>query len=98
MEKLGQVPVPSIDPATATDEERLAWVKARAANEPWDVAISSVIQDMQLMGIPLNPDLYFPFMGEAMIGGEQGVRRFIDGITLGSVATPATGDPEAGRG
>jgi hypothetical protein len=37
-------------------------------------------------GIPLNPDLWQLGMGEAMIGGEQGVRRFIDGITLASVA------------
>ena len=81
--------IPDIDPATATDAEKLAWVKARANAEPWESAIASVIQDMQLMGIPLNPDLLFPAMGEAMIGGEQGVRRFIDGLTLGSIAREA---------
>jgi hypothetical protein len=43
---------------------------------------------MNKTGIPLNPDLYMLGMGEAMIGGEQGVRRFIDGITLASVAKP----------
>ncbi len=82
----GTAAIPDINPATATDEEKLAWVKARAAAEPWEVVIASVIQDMQLMGIPLNPDLYMLMMGEAMIGGEQGVRRFIDGLTLGSIA------------
>lgn len=85
MEKLEQVPVPSIDRATATDAEKLAWVKARAANVPWNVAFSSVIQDMTLMGIPLNPDLVTLGMGMSLIGGEQGVRRFIDGLTLGSI-------------
>lgn len=78
--------IPGINPATATDAEKLEWCKARARAEPWNVAPASVIQDMQLMGIPLNPDLYMLLMGEAMIGGEQGVRRFIDGLTLGSIA------------
>src|ERR1700733_2989280 len=81
--------VPSIDRATATDEEKLAWVKARAAAEPWDVAISSVIQDMDLMGIPLNPALFGLMMGDAMHGCDRGVRGFIDGITLASVARQA---------
>lgn len=77
--------IPSIDRATATDAEKLAWVKARAGAEPWASALASVIQDMQLMDIPMNPDLYFLAMGEAVVGGEQGVRRFIDGLTLGSI-------------
>lgn len=78
--------IPDINPATASDAEKLAWVKARATAEPWEVALASVIQDMKLMGIPLNPDLYVLGIGEAMIGGEAGVRRFIGGLTLGSVA------------
>lgn len=77
--------IPSIDPATATDEEKLAWCKARANAEPWNVALASVIRDMQLMGIPMNPDLYILAMIEAMTRGEEGVRYFIDGLTLGSV-------------
>jgi hypothetical protein len=84
--------IPDINRATATDAEKLEWCKARAAAEPWNVAPASIIQDMQLMGIPLNPDLYMLLMGEAMIGGEQGVRRFIGGLTLGAV------DREASRG
>lgn len=84
--------IPSIDPATATDEQKLEWVKARAANEPWRAAIASVIQDMQMMDIPLNPDLMMLAMGEAMIDGEQGVRRFIDGLTLGSIARRENSD------
>jgi hypothetical protein len=81
----GPPPVPSINPATATDEEKLAFVKARAAAEPWDVALSSVIQDLNWMGIPLKPDLMMLGMGLAVAGGERGVRDFIDGIGLGSV-------------
>jgi hypothetical protein len=81
--------IPDIDRATATDEEKLAWVKARSAAEPWSSALASVIQDMDLMGIPLNPDLAMLGMSEAIIGGEQGIRRFIDGLTLGSIAREA---------
>jgi hypothetical protein len=77
--------VPSIDPVTATDEERLAWVQARAAAGPWDLALSSVIQDMRLMGIPLKQDLVLLGMGAAMAGGERGTRDFIDGLSLDSV-------------
>jgi len=69
-----------------TDEEKLAWCKERAAAENWQHALASMIQDMQATGIPLNPDLMMLGMGEAITGGEQGVRRFIDGITLASVA------------
>lgn len=65
-----------------TDEEKLAWCKERAAAEPWPSALASVIQDMQAMGIPLDPGLYRLGMGEAVVAGEAGVRRFIDGITL----------------
>jgi hypothetical protein len=75
----------SADPF-GTDEQKLAWCKERAAAERWDVALASMISDMGKLGIPLNPDLYFLAMGEAMIGGERGVRDFIDGITLASVA------------
>lgn len=77
--------IPDIDPATATDEEKLAWCKARAAAEPWNVAMSSVIQDMTLMGIPLKARLVVLMMQDAMIGGERSVRDFIDGLTLGAV-------------
>jgi hypothetical protein len=86
----GDPPVPSIDPATATDEERLAWVKARAAAEPWTSAFASVIQDARLMGIPLKPDLMTLGMQLMIIGGERGVRDFIDGIGLGSVDREAS--------
>jgi hypothetical protein len=79
------VSIPDIDPATATDAEKLEWVKARAAAEPWEVAMSSVIQDMTLMGIPLKPRLIGLGMADAMIGGERSVRDFIDGITLAAV-------------
>lgn len=72
-----------------TDEEKLAWCKERAAVEPWTVALASIVRDMSKAGIPLNPDLWMLGMGEAITGGEQGVRRFIDGITLASVAKPA---------
>lgn len=71
-----------------TDEEKLAWCKERAAAEDWTVALASIVSDMSMMGIPLKPDLYYLGMGEAVTGGEQGVRRFINGITLASVATP----------
>lgn len=78
-------PVPPINRETATDAEKLAWVKARAAAEPWPSALASVIQDTALMGIPLKPDLITLGMGLAVAGGERGVRDFIDGLTLGSV-------------
>ena len=68
--------IPSIDRATATDEERLAWVKARAAAEPWTLALTSVIQDLQLMAID----------------GERGTRDFVDGLTLGSIDREARSD------
>ena len=84
--------IPSIDCATASDEEKLAWCKARAAAEPWNVAISSVIQDMQFMGIPLKQDLIMLMMADAMIGGERSVRDFIDGLTLGAVDRKARSD------
>lgn len=84
--------IPSIDPTTAADAEKLEWVKARAGAESWDVALSSVIQDMQMLDIPLNPDLAMLGMGEAVIAGEQGVRRFIDGLTVASIAKRETGD------
>lgn len=77
--------IPDINRATATDAEKLAWVKARSAAEPWDVAQGSVIQDMTLMGIPLKQDLVLLMMQDAMIGGERSVRDFIDGLTLGAV-------------
>jgi hypothetical protein len=79
-----------------TDEEKLAWCKERAAAEPWPSALASVIQDMSAQGIPLNPDLTTLGMGMAIVGGERGVREFIDGITLASVAK--TPEAEAGRG
>ena len=88
----GGSPVPPINPATATDAEKLAFVKARAAAEPWDAALSSVIQDLNWMGIPLKPDLMMLGMGVAMGGGERGVRDFIDGLTLGSVDREASRD------
>lgn len=79
-------PVPDIDRATATDAEKLEWVKARAAAEPWTTALGSVIQDMTLMGIPLTADLSYLGLMEAAIGGETGIRRFIDGLTTGSIS------------
>jgi hypothetical protein len=79
------VVVPSIDPATATDAEKLAWCKARSAAEPWEVAFGSMIQDMALMGIPLKPDLVMLGMADAMAGGERSVRDFTNGITLAAV-------------
>lgn len=72
-----------------TGAEKLAWVKERAAAEPWTSAIASVIQDMELIGHPLPMPLQQLFMGEAMIGGEQGVRRFIDGLALPAARTEA---------
>lgn len=77
--------IPSINRATATDDEKLAWVKARSAAEPWEVAFSSAIQDMQLMGIPMKQDLIFLGMQDAMIGGERSVRDFVAGISLAAV-------------
>jgi hypothetical protein len=82
--------IPSINPATATDAEKLAWVKARAAAEPWEIAISSVIKDMTLMGIPLKADVVHLMMQDAMIGGERSVRDFIDGLPLGAVDREAS--------
>lgn len=82
--------VPSINPVTATDEEKLAWVKARAAAEPWTAALSSMIQDMTMLGIPLNRDLMILGMGSAVTAGERGVRDFIDGITPGAVDRQAS--------
>lgn len=73
--------VPAIDPATATRAERVAWCKARAANEPWHLAWSSMIQDMDLMGIPFDPDTVMLGMQEAVTGGAAALRRFIDGIS-----------------
>jgi hypothetical protein len=83
--------IPDINRATATDAEKLAWCKARAAAEPWHDAQASVIQDMNLMGIPLKADLVLLMMQDAMIGGERSVRDFISGLTLGAV------DREAAR-
>jgi hypothetical protein len=82
--------IPPIDRATATDDDKLAWVKARSAAEPWEVAFASAIQDMDLMGIPLHRELVMLGMQLAVFGGERGVRDFIDGLTLGSI------DREAG--
>jgi hypothetical protein len=73
-----------------TDEEKLARCKARAAAEPFPACLSSMFQDMAAQGIPLNPDLQMLGMREAIVGGEAVVRRFIDGITLASVARPAS--------
>jgi len=70
-----------------TDEEKLAWVKDRARAEPWTSAIASVVQDMELIGHPLPMPLQQLFMGEAIIGREQGVRRFIDGLVLPAART-----------
>ena len=72
-----------------TGAEKLAWVKERAAAEPWTTAIASVIQDMELIGHPLGPELTMLAMGEAVIGGERGVRRFIDGLALPAARTEA---------
>lgn len=77
--------IPDIDPATATETEKLAWCKARAAAEPWTVAVGSIIQDMRLMGIPLKADTMALMMADAMNGGERSLRDFIDGLTLGSI-------------
>lgn len=85
-------PIPSINRATATDEEKLAWVKARSAAEPWEVAFASAIQDMQLMGIPLKQRLVMLGMQDAMIGGERSVRDFVDGLTLAAVDREAGSD------
>jgi hypothetical protein len=82
--------IPSIDRATATDEEKLAWVKARSAAEPWEVAFGSAIQDMTLMGIPLKQDLVLLGMAGAMTGGERSVRDFVDGLTLAAVDREAS--------
>lgn len=73
--------VPAIDPATATRAERVAWCKARAAGEPWHLAWSSMIQDMQVMGIPFDAETILLGMQEAVTGGEAAVRRFIDTIS-----------------
>ena len=80
-----------------TDEEKLTWCKERAAAEPWECAIASIVSDMNKMEIPLNPDLYCLAMGEAILGGERGVRGFIDGITLASAARPAKAGEAAAR-
>jgi hypothetical protein len=79
------VTIPDINRATAADAEKLDWVKARSAATPWDVAFGSAIQDMTLMGIPLKQDLVLLGMQDAEIGGERGVRDFVDGLTLGSI-------------
>jgi hypothetical protein len=84
--------IPSIDRATATDEEKLAWVKARAAAEPWTLALTSVIQDMRLMGIPIKPDLMMLGMQLMAIDGERGARDFVDGLILGSIDREARSD------
>jgi hypothetical protein len=70
-----------------TDAEKLAFVKERAAAEPWTSAIASVIQDMELIGHPMPMPLQELFMGEAVIGGERGVRRFIDWLALPAART-----------
>lgn len=91
-ERTKPVTVPAIDPATASDTEKLEWVKARATAERWDVAVSSVIQDMRLMNIPLKPDLVMLMMAAAMTGGERSVRDFIDGIGPGAIDRQARSD------
>jgi len=83
--------IPSIDRAAATDEEKLAWVKARSAAEPWEVAFASAIQDMDLMGIPIHLELVTFGMQLAVFGGERSVRDFVDGLTLASVDRDARG-------
>lgn len=76
--------VPGIDPGTATEDEKLAWVRARAGSEPWAVAIGSVIQGMILMGIPLRPDLVRLGMLAAM-DGEDAVRDFTGSLGPDSI-------------
>jgi hypothetical protein len=63
-----------------TRAEKIAWCKERAAAEPWTVAIGSMIQNMELMGIPMSEPIIQLGMMEGVSAGEQGVRRFIDGI------------------
>jgi hypothetical protein len=79
-------PPPASPDPYGTDEQKLAWCKERAAAESWQHALASMVSDMNKTGIPLNPDLYLLGMGLAVIDGERGVREFIDGITLASVA------------
>jgi hypothetical protein len=87
------LPVPSVNLAAATEEERLAWVKARAAAQPWHLALNSVIIDMQLAGIPLRPDLIDLAAETARTGGERAARHFIGSLTLGSVYARASETP-----
>ena len=84
--------IPSIDLSTATDEEKLDWVKARANAEEWYVAIGAMAQDMSLAGIPLKQDLLLLAMSDAMLGGERSVRGFVNGLTLAAVDREARSD------
>jgi len=63
-----------------TRTEKVAWCKERAAAENWPTALASMIQDMELMGIPTSEPVIQLGMMEAVSAGEQGVRRFIGGI------------------
>jgi hypothetical protein len=72
------------------DEEKLARCKQRAAAEPYPACLASILQDMAAEGIPLDPALQSAMMGKAIFDGEAAVRRFIDEITLASVARPAS--------
>jgi hypothetical protein len=60
---------------------KIAWCKERAAGCPWTAAWASMIQDMDLLGIPLSSDAIQLGMLEAINGGERAVRRLIDSIT-----------------
>jgi hypothetical protein len=63
-----------------TRAEKIAWCKERAAAEPWTSAIGSMVQDMELMGIPMSEPVIQLAMMEGISGGERGVRRWIDGV------------------
>lgn len=59
---------------------KVAWRKARAAGEPWHLAANAMIQDMDLMGIPLTSAAIQLGTLEGMSRGERGVRDWVDGI------------------
>lgn len=85
------VPVPDLNRATATPEQKLEWIKARAGNEPWGQALSSVIQDAGSLDMPLKADAVALGMIEAM-SGDRAARQFVDALTLASFTEAGSDD------
>lgn len=72
----GEIPVLDLD--NASDEEKLAWVKARAAAGPWHQAVHAVARDRETAGIRVS----LAGARAAQAAGEAQVRRLVSELTL----------------